>query len=57
VTGGSVSAVTAEAARHPKTRFVVAGRGGGRNVTSVNADSPDLPSTISDTVVRAVQGG
>ncbi|WP_460353104.1 hypothetical protein [Actinoallomurus acanthiterrae] len=50
-----VSAVTAEAAQHPKTRFVVAGPGGGRNVTSVEADSPDLPSVISDAVVQAVR--
>ncbi|MEV5752125.1 hypothetical protein AB0L00_30270 [Actinoallomurus sp. NPDC052308] len=52
-----VSAVTAEAARHPKTRFVVAGPGGGPNVTSVQADSPELTAVISDAVVHAVRAG
>lgn len=50
-----VSAVVAEAARHPTTRFVVAGPGNGRNVTSVNAQGLDLTSTIADTVARAVR--
>jgi basic membrane lipoprotein Med (substrate-binding protein (PBP1-ABC) superfamily) len=49
-----VSAVTAEAAKHPKTRFVVAGKGVGGNVTSVDPRSPDLATVIADTVIRAV---
>lgn len=50
-----VATATAGASRYPQAQFIlVGGRKAAKNITALNATSPDLPAAVSDIVTHAV---